>query len=73
MKKAIILHAWYSKPEDDWYPWLKGKMEGKGYQVYLPEIPTMKDDHPDMNKQLNFIENLLKINSNQKGRAFYYC
>jgi predicted alpha/beta hydrolase family esterase len=61
MKKAIILHAWYSKPEDDWYPWLKEKLEEKGYEVCLPKIPTMKDDYPNMNKQLTFIENLLKI------------
>jgi len=61
-KKALILHVWYSKPESNWYSWLKEKLEEKGYEVYLPEIPTMKDDYPDMSKQLTFIENLLKIN-----------
>ena len=61
-KKALILHAWYSKPKSNWYSWLKEKLEEKGYEVYFPEIPTMKDDYPDMSKQLTFIENLLKIN-----------
>lgn len=61
MKKALILHAWYGKPNGIWYPWLKEKMVKKGYQIYLPEIPTMKDDYPDMDKQIAFIENLFKI------------
>ncbi len=61
MKKALILHAWYEKPDSLWYPWLKQKLEEKKYKVFVPRIPTMKDDYPDMNKQLNFIENLLEI------------
>ena len=60
-KKVLILHAWHSKPDSLWYPWLKEKLEEKGYEVCLPEIPTMKDDYPNMNKQLTFVENLLKI------------
>lgn len=61
VKKALILHAWHTQPDSLWYSWLKQKLEEKRHEVYLPEIPTMKDDYPDMNKQLNFIENLLKI------------
>jgi len=56
MKKALILHAWYSKPESNWYPWLKGKMEEKGYQVFLPKIPTFDSSGPQLITSMDFIE-----------------
>ena len=59
-QKAIIIHAWHSKPSDNWYPWLKSEL-GKNYAVYLPKIPTMETDMPDMNKQLKFISELVSI------------
>jgi len=55
MKKALILHAWYSKPESNWYPWLKNELEKKGYEVWVPELPTMSTNAPDMETMLKFI------------------
>jgi len=55
IKKAIILHAWYSKPQDNWYPWLKEELEKKGYKVHLSELPTMNSDLPDMELLLSEI------------------
>lgn len=55
MKKALILHAWFSSPETNWYGWLKGELEKKGYEVWVPEIPTMGGDTPDMETMLKFI------------------
>lgn len=56
MKKALILEAWYSKPEDEWYPWLKKELEKKGYEVYVPDLPTQQTNLPDLKKQLSFVE-----------------
>jgi len=55
MKKALILHAWFSKPESNWYPWLKKELESKGYKVWIPELPTMPTNSPDMESMLKFI------------------
>lgn len=55
MEKALILHAWYGSPEADWYPWLKGELEKKGYEVWVPELPTMPTKSPDMETMLKFI------------------
>lgn len=55
MKKALVLHAWYATPESDWYPWLKGELEKKGYEVWMPELPTMPTNSPDMETMLKFI------------------
>lgn len=55
MKKAVILHAWFSNPTSNWYPWLKNELENKGYEVWLPELPTMPTKDLDMEAMLKFI------------------
>jgi len=60
MKKCLILQSWHSKPEDDWYPWLKEKLEKKGYQVEIPDLPTIRTNLPSLKKMLNAV-NKLKI------------
>lgn len=62
--KTLILHAWYSKPKDHWYSWLKRELEKKGYQVFVPELPTMNSDLPDMKLQLKTIEKTLDFDKN---------
>ncbi|EKE06021.1 MAG: hypothetical protein ACD_19C00117G0002 [uncultured bacterium] len=61
MKKALILIGWYSKSGDNWYPWLQEEFEKKGYQVSIPNLPTMNTKLPDMQKQIDFITNNCKI------------
>jgi len=58
MKKALILEAWYNKPEDNWYPWLKKELEKKGYKVLVPDLPDQRTDHPSLAKQIKFIDDL---------------
>lgn len=59
--KALILQGWYQKPDANWYPWLTKELQTKGYEVFMPDLPTMHTDMPDMDKQIAFIENLLPI------------
>lgn len=61
MKSALILHAWLNGPEKHWYPWLKSELEKKGYTVYLPEIPTMNTNAPDLATQMKFIEETVPL------------
>ena len=40
MKRAFIIHAWDDKPEKNWYPWLKEKLQSHGFQVKVPAMPN---------------------------------
>ena len=64
MKQAFILQGWYQKIDSNWYPWLKRELEKRGFTVFLPNLPTMHTDLPDMVKQLSFIEKLMSIDKN---------
>lgn len=61
MKQAVILQAWYQAPDSNWYPWLKKELEKKGYTVFLPDLPTMHIDLPDMQQQLKFLKENVQI------------
>src|SRR4030067_3524668 len=37
--RAIIVHRWDVKPQDDWYPWLKQELTASGFKVEVPEMP----------------------------------
>ncbi len=39
MKRAVILHGTDGTPEENWFPWLKSKLEAEGYQVWVPQLP----------------------------------
>lgn len=63
MKKVLILHAWYSKPDGNWYQWLKKELEKKDYRVSLPELTTLDTDLPDMELLLAEIGKMVDENS----------
>jgi len=37
--KAIIIHGARGNPDSHWFPWLKEKLEEKGYEVIVPQLP----------------------------------
>jgi predicted alpha/beta hydrolase family esterase len=39
MKNAILLHGTDGNPEHNWFPWLKKKLEARGYKVWAPVLP----------------------------------
>lgn len=61
--KALILQGWQQKTDKHWYPWLANELKQRGYEVFLPDLPTIHTDLPDMNKPIDFVENLLQIDN----------
>lgn len=40
MKAAFILHGTEGHPEENWFPWMKSKLEDIGYTVFIPQFPS---------------------------------
>ena len=38
-KRVFIIHGWDGYPEEGWFPWLKKKLEEKGFEVFTPQLP----------------------------------
>lgn len=39
MKRVFIAHGWDGHPKEGWFPWLKEKLEAKGFEVFIPQLP----------------------------------
>lgn len=42
---TLIIHGTGGSPQENWFPWLKKKLEEKGQKVYVPQFPA----YPNMN------------------------
>ncbi|MBI4090663.1 MAG: alpha/beta fold hydrolase [Candidatus Komeilibacteria bacterium] len=42
-KRVIIVHGWDGYPEEGWFPWLKQELEGRGFEVLVPEMPDSSE------------------------------
>lgn len=42
MKTAFIIHGTRGYPEENWFPWLKEKLNQYGYKTIIPQFPTPK-------------------------------
>jgi uncharacterized protein len=40
MNNIFIFHGTGGYPEENWFPWLKEKLETKGFEVIVPHFPT---------------------------------
>lgn len=61
MKQALILTAWFHGPQDNWYPWLKKQLEKKGYATYVPELPSIHTNEPNLEQMLETVDKTLSI------------
>ncbi|MBT5021313.1 serine hydrolase family protein [Candidatus Woesearchaeota archaeon] len=52
MSTIFIIHGSFGNPSENWFPWLKSKLEELGHEVFVPTFPT-----PDEQS----LENWLKV------------
>lgn len=53
MTRVIILHGTGSSPKSYWYPYIKEKLEEKGYEVSVPFLPN--SEKADIKEWLPFV------------------
>lgn len=46
MTNVLILHGTDATPNSNWFMWLKGKLVGGGYKVWLPQLPGADKPNP---------------------------
>ena len=53
--KVLILHGTGGDSEENWFPWMKEKLESSGnYEVYIPDLPN--SDYPESEVWLGYLE-----------------
>ena len=52
-KTVFIIHRWGADHSSDWYPWLKNKLEEKGFTTVVPDMPNT--DEPGIKEWVEFL------------------
>lgn len=52
-KRAFIIHGWQGSPDGNWFPWLRERLESRGFVVSVPEMPD--PDYPELRTWLGKI------------------
>ncbi len=56
-KRVFIIHGYGATPADNWFPWLKEKLEKKGFDVAVPQMPDT--DEPTLQKWLPHLQSVV--------------
>ncbi len=54
---VFIIHGTEGNPEENWFPWLKGQLEARGYQVFVPQFPSPPGVTPVLGEWLEVLKN----------------
>jgi predicted alpha/beta hydrolase family esterase len=65
-KRVFLIHGWEGFPENNWFPWLKSKLEKQGFEVIAPAMPE-----PETPKKDLWVDFLLKLIPNPDQSVFF--
>ena len=51
---AVILHGTSADHTSNWFPWLSEKLEQKGVQTWVPDLPNA--EKPDLSRYIEFLK-----------------
>ena len=59
MTKIFLIHGAFGNPTENWFPWLKQKLENFNHEVIMPQFPTPENQS---------LENWKKVFSEYKNK-----
>ena len=68
MTNIFVFHGTAGYPEENWFPWLKRKLEGINCKVIVPKFPT-----PENQTLENWLEILKKYEEFYNGTTILVC
>ena len=64
MTKIFLIHGAFGNPQENWFPWLKQKLEELNHEVISPEFPTPENQSlENWNKKFSEYENQIDENT----------
>ncbi len=78
MKRNIfIFHGTAGYPEENWFPWIKEKLQEKGHTVFIPQFPVPDNDLLEsrlkvLKKYLKYIDENSIIIGHSRGGLFLF-
>lgn len=57
--RVFIIHGWGGHPDSNWFPWLKSKLEERGIETKIVEMPD--SDNPKQDPWVSTLENEVGI------------
>jgi len=75
MTKFFMIHGAYGNPSENWFPWLKEKLEELGHTVFVPTFPTPENQTlinwtSEFESYINFIDDDSVLIGHSLGPAF---
>jgi len=58
IKRVFIIHGWSGVPTMGWLVWIKKELEGRGFEVHVPQMPN--PDKPKVKSWVSFLKELAK-------------
>ena len=77
MKNVFIIHGAFGYPDENWFGWMKNKINKLGYEVYVPQLPTPEGQSLGnwlkvFEKYENKINNCTKLRNNEGVVSWLY-
>lgn len=55
-QKVLLIHGFGGHDQENWFPWFKKELEGRGYEVFIPNLPDT--NVPNLEKWVSALEKI---------------